>query len=177
MNTCEFCRQPYDPTAPRRGCGPRFCSQGCINRWTATKYPIKQPPPELAAKMTGICNCGCGLPTTPAPRTSTIHNWYRGWPRLYRQGHTPKRGAAHKNWKGGRYLDGRGYWRVFARGHPKANHGYAKEHILIYEREIGSIPPGSSVHHINGCKTDNRPENLVAVTESEHRKLHKALKD
>jgi len=65
---------------------------------------------------------------------------------------------------------------VFARDHPRANHGYAREHTLVYEREIGPIPPGHGIHHINGCQTDNRPENLVAVTESEHRKLHKALR-
>jgi hypothetical protein len=128
--------------------------------------------------MTGICNCGCGLPTTPAPRTATYWNWYRGWPRLFRQGHTAKRGEAHENWRGGRYLDNKGYWRVLR---PTYRPGIARslryitEHTLIYQNHGGPIPPGHSIHHINGCKTDNRPENLVAVTEAEHRKLDRAL--
>jgi len=28
------------------------------------------------------------------------------------------------------------------------------------------------VHHINGRKSDNRPENLAVMTKSEHSKLH-----
>lgn len=30
----------------------------------------------------------------------------------------------------------------------------------------------NEIHHINHCKTDNRPENLMWLTRSEHRNLH-----
>lgn len=38
---------------------------------------------------------------------------------------------------------------------------FLKEHQLIAVKAFGSIPPSCVVRHINGVKTDNRPENLA----------------
>ena len=51
--------------------------------------------------------------------------------------------------------------------------GYILEHRLVYEIAHGTkLPKGVSIHHINHNRSDNRPENLVALTQSEHAKLH-----
>ena len=47
------------------------------------------------------------------------------------------------------------------------------EHRYVYETTRGiTLPKDVHVHHINGIKHDNRPENLIAMTRSAHRQLH-----
>lgn len=71
-------------------------------------------------------------------------------------------GAANWAWKGGSYIDDKGYRRVRMPTHPKAQHnGYVIEHVLVAERMLGRpLKPGEEVHHRNRIRADNRPENL-----------------
>jgi len=59
---------------------------------------------------------------------------------------------------------------------PRANtKGYVREHIFIWERAHNkSLPKGWIVHHLNGIKTDNRINNLVALPEQKHRLILQA---
>ena len=50
------------------------------------------------------------------------------------------------------------------------------EHRVIMEQHLGrKLESGECVHHINENKTDNRLENLVVLSRSEHQKLHLKL--
>lgn len=87
-------------------------------------------------------------------------------------------GEGHHSWKGGRYKTVRGYIRVRAIGNPSASpNGDMYEHRLVMEQVLGRrLKRTEIVHHINGIKTDNRPENLVVTTQSKHAADHQRKK-
>lgn len=45
-------------------------------------------------------------------------------------------------------------------------------HRYVYEKEVGKIPKGYDIHHVNGKKYDNSIENLMCISKSEHTKLY-----
>lgn len=80
-------------------------------------------------------------------------------------------GAAHPSWKGGQpVIDRHGYAKISVPGHPRANGSgqYVKEHHVVMERQLGRyLEPHESVHHKNGNRADNRPENLELWSKSQ----------
>jgi len=90
---------------------------------------------------------------------------------LERINKTRSRGDKHWRWKGGRFVkSGTQYILVLVHGHPYANrHGYVREHRLVVEKHIGRyLTPNEHVHHKDGNKQNNKIENLVILTNSQH---------
>lgn len=73
-----------------------------------------------------------------------------------------KQGDQHPSWKGGRRKDYRGYIRLWMPDHPNANsEGCVPEHRYVMEQIIGRfLLPNETVHHKNGKRDDNSPDNL-----------------
>jgi hypothetical protein len=93
---------------------------------------------------------------------ATILKWLRVF-NIPRRPQGNWRAERHYNWKGGRTYGGGGYIYVYQRGHPSASKDeYVYEHRLVMEEMLGRyLRPGETVHHKNGIKNDNRPENLA----------------
>jgi len=72
-------------------------------------------------------------------------------------------------WKGGTFVS-RGYVMVYKPEHPRASKwGYIKRAILVLEEKLGrTIADGCDAHHINGIKSDDRPENLQEINHKTH---------
>ena len=80
-----------------------------------------------------------------------------------------RRGANNGYWRGGK-TRANGY--VYVRVSPEpggAGGPYKAEHHIVWEEAHGlPLPDGWVIHHLNGIKDDNRPENLAAMPRNFH---------
>lgn len=83
-------------------------------------------------------------------------------------------GKKARRWKGGRILNSRGYYILYAPRHPHARGKYVLEHRLVMEKKLGRyLKPFEAVHHKNEVKTDNRIVNLrLFKSHGAHRAFH-----
>ncbi len=71
-----------------------------------------------------------------------------------------------------------GYRLIYKPDHPKAMKsdnwdGYLYEHIYIYEKYSNRILKDDEIiHHLDENRKNNRHENLIALTQGDHMKLH-----
>lgn len=85
-----------------------------------------------------------------------------------------KSGKESPSWKGGKFKS-RGYIYIYKPNHPFATQiGYVRRSRLIMEKHLGRhLTKKEIVHHLNGIKNDDRPENLkLFANNKEHMKFH-----
>lgn len=124
----------------------------------------RKRPPEVGAKVSATHKLRGIRPSVEAIAKSNLN---RG-----------RREASH-SWKGGVSITN-GYRCVYRPDHPRRHpNGYVYEHIIVAEEKIGRLLlPGEVVHHIDGQKQNNAPDNLdVLASQTEHLRLHKAQGD
>lgn len=141
---CLRCGKEFRPKAKHA----KYCSQECAIK-AAHERNRRHSREPLACE-------GCGNLFVPRPGSAArfcsracMHKIMRG----DRSGH----------YGGGRHVTAQGYVRLLAPDHPHASSkgGYVMEHRLVMEKILGRIlEPNETIHHINGDKQDNRPENL-----------------
>lgn len=158
------------------GCLPQ--DNACVFTTTAVRYALsfKKGGDTMTKEVRkGFCKCGCGQKTAINKQSSVKDGLVKGEPKRFISGHNSRTGALSISWKGGRIKSTHGYICVKNPNHPKAmGSGYVYEHIVVAERTAGrSMLPGEVVHHLNGVKSDNRPENLkICRDQKEHFLIH-----
>lgn len=153
---CQNCGKPV-ATYPSRVNRTRFCSRTCYAEW-------------LSKNNRGAIHGMYGKHHTEEARRKMSRAALE----------SAKTGASNHNWKGGRYKV-RGYVMVALRSLPpeeqtrfasmasRSSGKYIPEHRLVMARQLGRpLEPKEVVHHLNGVKDDNRPENLELKQPSEH---------
>lgn len=133
--------------------------------WLYDQYIVQKKSMKTIAKEVG-CSPGVihshlnakGISTRPIRESVAI------------AGNQERRGANHPNWKGGRKELKTGYVYIYSPDHPYATkQGYVFEHRLIAEEKIGHyLTPYEVVHHMDGDRTNNDPDNLVVKKRHEH---------
>lgn len=146
----------------------KLCICGCGDpvkpRYLYAKRHPRNPVPKVMPdpNPTGVCLCGCGGTTPIARQTYTAINHFAGKHLLYLQGHSGRRklmADETSRWQGGRIITDEGYIKI--RVGERGDRSYRLEHRVVMEKVLGrKLAINEQVHHLNGDKTNNRPENL-----------------
>ena len=91
--------------------------------------------------------------------------------------------ALSSQWRGGRYTDTGGYVHLLIAALPSEDQllaqnttksKYIMEHRLVMAQKLGRpLAKAELVHHLNGVKDDNSPENLTIEARAEHSRKHR----
>ena len=164
---CKHCGKPFEawPNRVRSG-RSKFCSRACKDTYQQ--------------ELTGDKSPRMGQPHTEEARAKMSAK---------AQERTNRRkflGQKHPGWKGG-YVTSHGYRyvilgalseedRALAETMVTGTKPYILEHRLVMARKLGRpLLRSEVVHHLNGQKTDNRPENLALMENDKHSREHRKI--
>lgn len=156
MVACKICKKEIPKNFPSGQ--PRRNFEYCGNKCSGiSKKKGKEYPCDTCSKKFYVFNCRL----VTHGKAFCSRKCYGQW--------LSKNNFAgnHPRWKGGRFYHKEGYITLSIKGRRIFEHRY------FMEQKIGRrLRRDEDIHHKNGIKDDNRIENLVLLTRSEHSKLH-----
>jgi len=163
---CGICGKSFIEMSKRN---KKYCSPKCENKAHSMRYRKKINDSDNG-EIEKLYRAGTSM-VAIASRFDISDNAVRR--RLIKLGvplRNPHLSEHSSNWKGGRRITKNGYVEVLNPDYRNTSKSYyIHEHRLVWEKTYGKkIPKGYVVHHLNGVKDDNRPENLVAMKIGEH---------
>jgi hypothetical protein len=141
-------------------------SQVARNKWT----------PDRASIAVELYQSGMNLSQTSRALKASKRNIRKALQEAQISIRSQSESQSGKNnwaWNGGVTIL-KGYTMIHKPDHPYATkHGYVAEHRLVVESRIGRLlTPGEVVHHIDGNKSNNHPDNLqLFESNGEHLKV------
>jgi len=127
---------------------------------------------ERERTMQKLCECGCGLPTPIAKRTKSGRNQRKGEPLRFINGHNSRLLSGEEQRRRSSFREP----SLFRFSGSKNNYVKFHQrhmHRVVAEQKLGRpLERGEIVHHLDGDKWNNAPENLEVMTQAEHARLH-----
>lgn len=150
---------------------------GSIIHWdTFALIPYKNRTRRTVFVTCGKCKKKRRVPIFSIKKFIESTKWnYTGYCSSCRTGMTwAERYGRNKRKEGTKYIEPiRGYTLIYYPNHPMAHkNGYLFEHRYVMSQKLGRILKSfEHVHHKNGNKSDNRPENLELLPNNEHQTI------
>lgn len=141
----------------------KYCQKELVRKvWQGKKRPIQETGKRWNERQ--FCDDSCRVQYN---KTLPKEYWYKQSP-ITNKGHIP--------WNKGKFKDEvivkqtSGYVRCI-----RPDRSFEYEHRKVAKKEFGNID-GLIVHHIDGDRSNNHPDNLQPMTQVEHIKLHRGTR-
>lgn len=194
---CAHCGTTFRG-APSEVAKRKFCSKACVGasrrgvrktEWVTINCkhctaPFQVTPAWVRNGRRSFCSKTCHRKYwTPKTRTGKRHSVES---RAKMSAHCPPRAMQNSSqWKGGRFKSSQGYVSVMVEALPPESLAMARamtaRQYILEHRIVAAMTArrpvlkSEIVHHKNGIKDDNRPENLEIVPRAAHSKEHREI--